>query len=145
MHQAEWFRMFSVGVEQIDSRNFHFFILLHNAYRSTAERNHLTPSRFDLEQILRCAEFHFAREELWMAHTQYPLLTPHEEEHKQLRNNLVDICAAIQYDIASARRSWQLLIERLLLHIKTSDAAYGNSESATRLLAYLKSKKNLLK
>jgi hemerythrin-like metal-binding protein len=145
MDKAKWNKMFSVGIEQIDSRNFHFFKLLHNAYRSTAKRDHMPPSRFDLEQIVHCGEFHFAREELWMAHTQYPLLSPHEEEHKQLRNNLVDVCAAVQHDIASARHSWQLLIERLLLHIKTSDAAYGRSESATRLPAYLKSKKNLLK
>jgi hemerythrin-like metal-binding protein len=145
MDQAEWNKMFSVGLEQIDSRNFHFFKTLHNAYRSTVKGDNQAPSRFDLEQMMHCAEFHFAREELWMAHTQYPLLSSHEEEHKQLRNSLVDICAAIQHDIASARQSWQLFMERLLLHIKTSDAAYGNSESAIRLPAYLKPKKNLLK
>lgn len=140
MNQVKWKNLYSTGIERIDRHNLYLFDLLNHAHLRISKATAPKPKRIDLEDILRYAQFHFAREEVWMAHTQYPVLSAHEEEHNQLRQSLTEICATVQHDIASTRDSLRLLIDRLLHHITSWDAAYGSSESAARLSSYLRFK-----
>lgn len=141
MDQMKWKGLYSTGVEPIDRHNLHLFELLNHVHLRLSKKTRSKPKRIDLEEILRYAQFHFAREEVWMAHTHYPLLQAHEEEHKQLRQSLTAICISVQIDLASAREALGLLIDRLLHHIATWDAKFGSSESAVRLASYLRCNK----
>lgn len=142
MNRVKWDKLYSTGIQQIDRHNHYLFGLLHHAHQRASKSSGPKLKRIDFEDLLRYAQFHFAREEVWMGHTHYPALSAHEEEHKQLRQSLAELCGVVQHDVDSTREALALVIDRFLHHIKNWDADYGTSESAIRLISYLRCNKS---
>jgi hemerythrin len=121
-----WNESLNLGIELIDGHHRHLVELVNTAHEGMTNGCGLAEMSALLDELVDYATYHFAAEEFWMTHYNYPRLLEHTKEHEEFCIKVVEqelFFDAGQTDVLAELVPF--LSEWLVEHIQKSDGAYG--------------------
>lgn len=125
MKELVWDEVLSVGNDEIDNDHrilIGLFNLLGRAARSGESREYVEAV---LEELIRCAAWHFSHEERLMLESGYQGLADHRQEHLDLMDSARDLQREIHAAGWLAEAEFEALERWLTGHILSSDMKFG--------------------
>lgn len=126
MSFIEWKIEYETGIESIDNDHRKLFGILNEFYKLLLAGKAQSASMELFEEMVNYAQYHFKKEESFMANANYPLLEEHIKQHRafeakllQFKNNLKNGAVELSpTDLLSILTDW------LLTHILGTDMLY---------------------
>ena len=122
---VDWDDTLLVGVSKVDAHNRQLILLSQFLHNALATRPLAETARTQFADLLDYLVFHYACEEIWMAHAGYACAAEHEEEHKQLNQRVRDIYRSFLTRDTSVLRRFTCWTQSMVVHIKNEDALFG--------------------
>ena len=138
MSTLDWDDSYEVGIHQIDQHNKQLLERLSLVSKAFVQNINPINLKWELTDLLDYIVFHFACEEIWMAHVNYKLIAEHQEEHKRLRQRLLDVHGDFMDANRPLLRKLRSFTRSLVEHFKEDDVSFGrflaDNQRTTRLM-----------
>lgn len=125
MKELIWDEVLSVENDEIDNDHrilVDLFNLLGRSVQSGESREYVEAV---LEELIRCAAWHFCHEERLMLKSGYPGLADHREEHLELMDTVRDLQREILATGRFEEQELESLAQWLTGHILAADMKFG--------------------
>ena len=119
-----WSDRYSVGVQQFDSDHRRLLELAHKMVDEHLHGPLPIPKGDVLNDLIECAEQHFAHEERLLRSTDYPQLEEHQREHQRLLQEIVHYQDDFTAGKVSADDVARFVADWIFVHIEQEDRKY---------------------
>jgi len=117
----KWDYLLWIGHERIDLQHRALFDLISEFADARLTNAPIYELHSILEEIVKYTEFHFVSEEHIMAKSNYPDLTQHKMEHKNLMSNLTSRLKDMAMGKLTPDLIENFLVDWFLFHIQRDD------------------------
>lgn len=125
MKEVVWDEVLSVQNEEIDKDHRILVDLFNLLGRSAQSGDSRAYVEAVLEELIRCAAWHFSHEERLMLHSGYEGLADHRQEHLDLMDSVRELQREIHATGRLEEAELESLERWLTAHILTSDMEFG--------------------
>lgn len=122
--QFQWSERYSVGVQQFDADHRHLLQLAHELVNARLNGPLPTPPGDVLDDLIACAQEHFAHEERLLAATAYPHLEHHRREHRRLLTEIEAYQADFSAGRVAAEDVARFVADWIFVHMTEEDQHY---------------------
>ena len=122
--RLQWDEHYSVGVQQFDSDHRRLLQLAHTMVAGSLRDPLPVNAGEVLEDLIDCAEEHFAHEEHLLRVTGYPHLDEHRHEHRRLLEEIRHFQERMSAGEVRATDVAKFVTDWVLLHIQEEDMQY---------------------
>ena len=129
MAYFEWNENYSVGIKAMDNHHKKLFDISNKLHEGMSSGNGDDVFGKVLLELADYAKFHFKEEEDLMRKYNYPELTNHEEEHKELIETLQDLQQQLdegKFELTIIMKVQDFLRNLLVNHSIDHDKKYGS-------------------
>lgn len=122
-----WTPEMSVGVKVLDEDHMKLIELLNTLYDGIVESKPRLALETVIDGLTRYTKYHFAREEKFLADTQFPASAAHKSEHDLLSRRVMNLQSRFEngQSLELSMEAMNFLKNWLTGHIQGSDMAYG--------------------
>jgi hemerythrin-like metal-binding protein len=126
MSFIDWKVEYETGIEEIDNDHRKLFGILNDFYKLLLEGKAQSASMELFDEMVNYAQYHFKKEESFLANVNYPLLEEHIEQHRTFEAKLLDIKSNLISGVieVSPTELLSILTDWLLTHIMGTDMLY---------------------
>ncbi len=126
MSFIDWKVEYETGIEEIDNDHRKLFGILNAFYNLLLEGKAQSASLTLFDEMLLYAQYHFKKEEAFLANANYPLLDEHIEQHRAFEAKLLEVKRNLKNggEEISPSELLSILTDWLLTHIMGTDMLY---------------------